>query len=104
MLFVQHFTHIILSEGYKFFSDVSEVCIKHRISILKKTKVGSRVSLVAQWFRICLPMQETWVQSLDQEGYLEKEVATTPVLLLGKSHGQRSLAGNSLWVSEVRHN
>ena len=32
--------------------------------------------LVAQWSRIRLPMQETWVQSLGQEDPLEKEMAT----------------------------
>ena len=26
--------------------------------------------------RICLPMQETWVGSLGQEGHLEKEMTT----------------------------
>ena len=26
-----------------------------------------RASLVAQWSRICLPMQETWVGSLEKE-------------------------------------
>ena len=50
-------------------------------------------------------MQETPVQSLGQEGSLEKEmVPLTPVLLPGKSHGQRSLAGYSLWGHKgVRH-
>ena len=38
-------------------------------------------------------MQETWTRSLGQEDPLEKGVATTPVLLPGKSRGQRSLAG-----------
>ena len=38
-------------------------------------------------------MQETQVQSLGREYLLEKEMATTPVLLPGKSHGQRSLGG-----------
>ena len=33
-------------------------------------------SLVAQWYKICQPMQEIWVQSLGQEGPLEKEMAT----------------------------
>ena len=42
-------------------------------------------------------MQETWVQFLDQEDPLEKEWQPTPVFLLGESHGQRSLAGYSLW-------
>ena len=37
-------------------------------------------------------MQETQVQSLGWEDPLEKKMAT-PVFLLGKSHGQRSLAG-----------
>ena len=42
-------------------------------------------------------MQETWVQSLGQEDPLEKEMATTPVFLPGKSHGQRSLEDYSPW-------
>ena len=44
----------------------------------------SRVSQVAQWKRICLPMQkmqETWVQSLGWEDPLEKEVATHSIIL-----------------------
>ena len=36
-------------------------------------------------------MQETWVQSLGQEGPLEKAVAThSPVSLPGKTHGLRT--------------
>ena len=31
---------------------------------------------VARWQRICLPVQETWVQTLGQEDSLEKEMAT----------------------------
>ena len=38
-------------------------------------------------------MQETWVQSLDWEDSLEKEMATPPVFLPGEPHGQRSLVG-----------
>ena len=30
---------------------------------------------VAQWERICLPVQETWIQSLSQEDPLEKGMA-----------------------------
>ena len=40
-------------------------------------------------------MRETWVQSLGQEDPLEKEMATTPVLLPEKFHGLRSLVGYS---------
>jgi len=39
--------------------------------------------------------QETQVQSLSQEDPLEEEMATHPVFLPRKSHGQRSLAGYS---------
>ena len=39
-------------------------------------------------------MRETRVQSLDWED-LEKEMASTPVLLPGESHGWRSLIGYS---------
>ena len=34
-----------------------------------------RLFLVPQWWRICLPMQETWVWSLGQENSLEEEMA-----------------------------
>ena len=40
--------------------------------------------------------QETRVLSLGWEDPLEEEMATTPVFLPGKSHGQRSLEGCNL--------
>ena len=36
---------------------------------------------VAQWYRTHLPMQETWVQSLGQEGSLEEETGTHSSIL-----------------------
>ena len=36
---------------------------------------------MAQWYRICPPMQEMWVQSLSQEDALEKEMATNSSIL-----------------------
>ena len=43
-------------------------------------------------------MQETQVQFLGWEDLLEKEILQPiPVFLPGESHGQRSLAGYSLW-------
>ena len=53
-------------------------------------------SLVAQRVKPLPAMREAWVRSLDWEDPLEKEMAT-PVLLPGKSHGQRCLAGYSPW-------
>ena len=41
-------------------------------------------------------MLENWVQSVDQDDPLEKEMAT-PIFLPGESHGQRSLEGYSPW-------
>ena len=38
-------------------------------------------SLVAQWYRTCLPMQDTWVQSLVRKDLLEKEMATHSSIL-----------------------
>ena len=38
-----------------------------------------------------------WIQSLGQEGPLEKEMATHSSILAGKFHGQRSLVGYSPW-------
>ena len=45
---------------------------------------GARASLVAQQQRICLPVQETWVQSLGHEASLEKEMATHSSVLAWK--------------------
>ena len=47
-------------------------------------------SPVAQWWRICLPVQEMWVQSLGWEDPLKKKMATHQYSCLG-SHGQRNL-------------
>ena len=38
-------------------------------------------SLVAQWYRICLPMQEIQVLSLGREDPLEKKMATHSIIL-----------------------
>ena len=49
--------------------------------------VHSGASQVAQWERICLPMQETqetWVPSLSQEDSLEEETATHSGILAWK--------------------
>ena len=52
---------------------------------------------MAQTVKHLRAMRETPVQSLGWEDPLEKEMATTPVLLPGKSHGWRSLVGYSPW-------
>ena len=54
-------------------------------------------NLVAQTVKSLLATWETRVQSLGWEDPLEKEMASIPVFLPGKSHGQRSLAGYSPW-------
>ena len=54
-----------------------------------------RASLVAQMAKNLPAMQETWVQSLDWEDSVEKEMAAYSSILPRESHGQRSLAGYS---------
>ena len=44
-----------------------------------------------------LSMQETWVRSLGWEDPLEEDMATHSSILAGEFHGQRGLAGHSLW-------
>ena len=43
----------------------------------------------------CASNKETWVRSLGQEDPWRREWQPTPVFLLGKSHGQRSLVDYS---------
>ena len=52
-------------------------------------------SLVAQMINSLPAMQETQVQSLDQEDALEEEMATHSSNLPGEVHGQRKLMGYS---------
>ena len=61
-------------------------------------------SLVAQWYRIQLPMQETQgtrVRSLGGEEALEWAWQSTPGFLPGEPHGQRRLEGYSPWVTKT---
>ena len=74
-----------------------------------RTNRANRAFLVAPTVKILPAMQETRVQSLDQEDPLEEDMAThssipawripmpTPVFLPGESHGQRTLVGYSPW-------
>ena len=52
---------------------------------------------MAQMVKNLTAVQEIWVQSLGREDPLEKGMASTPVFLPGKFHGQRSLVGYSSW-------
>ena len=47
-------------------------------------------SQMAQWLKICLPMQEMWVPSLGREDPLEEEMATHSSILaweIPQGHG-----------------
>ena len=52
---------------------------------------------MAQWVKISLAVQETWVQSLGQENPWRRAWQPTLVFLPGESHGQKSLVGYSPW-------
>ena len=54
-------------------------------------------SLVVQMVKNLPAMQETQLRSLCWEDPLEKEMATTPVLLPGESHGQKILVAYTPW-------
>ena len=49
-------------------------------------------------------MQEMWVGSLGWKDPWRRKWQPTPVFLLGKSHGQRSLAGYMTWSCKVGYN
>ena len=61
---------------------------------------------MAQWYRICLPMQETRVPSLGREDSLEKEMATRSSILAWKipwteePGGLQSMGSQELDVTE----
>ena len=73
--------------------------MSHRMAIASLTEY-KQASQVAQWKRVCLPLQETqetWVRSLNRKIPWKEKWQLTPVFWPGKSHGQRSLMGYSPW-------
>ena len=52
---------------------------------------------MAQTVKRLSTMRETWVRAAGWEDPLEEEMAIHSSTLPGKSHGQRSLVGYSLW-------
>ena len=59
-----------------------------------------RASLVAQTVKNLPARQEIWVESWVTEIPWRREGLPTPVFLPCDFHGQRSLAGYSLWVTQ----
>ena len=60
---------------------------------------------MAQWKRILLPMQETWVGSLGQGDPLEKELATHSSILAWEIPWPEEPGGlQSMESQRVRHN
>ena len=70
----------------------SKLCQRIELTRTLNSQVASRV---AQRVKNLPAMQEMWVQSLGQEDPWRREWQPISVSLLGKSHGQRSLAGHS---------
>ena len=61
-------------------------------------------SLVAKWYRICLPMQEMWIQSLGQEDPLEEGMATHSSILAWRIPWTEEPGGlQSMGSQRVRH-
>ena len=71
--------------------------IRLSLSMIKARFLFLGVSPVAQWYRIHLSRQQTWVRSLDWEDPLEKEMAIQSSTPAWKTPGQRSLADYSPW-------
>ena len=63
----------------------------------KRWMFSSLTSLVAQRVKHLSTMRETWVRSLGRKIPWRRKWQSTPVLLPGKSHGQRSQVGYSPW-------
>ena len=60
---------------------------------------------VAQWLRICLPMQEIQVQSLGQEDPLEEEMATHHSILAWRMQWAEEPGGlQSMGSQRIRYN
>ena len=79
----------------------------HMLDAFKITFVHSNcgASWVAQWSRVHLPVQETWVRSLGQEDPLEKEMATHSSILAWRIPWTEEPGElQSMGSQKVRHN
>ena len=70
------------------------------MSDLENTSVSNGASLVAQMVKHLPAMRETWVQSLDQEDPLEKEMATHSSTLAWKIPWMEEPGGLQSMVSQ----
>ena len=52
---------------------------------------------MAQWYRICLPLQEMWVQTLGWEDPLEEDMATHSSILAWRIPRSEEAGGYSPW-------
>ena len=78
-------------------------CERSRIQILDKP-TSFWIFQVAQWQRICLPMQKTEVQSLGGEDLLEEEMATHSRILAWRIPWTREPEGlQSMGSHRVKH-
>jgi len=60
---------------------------------------------VAQWYRILLPIQEMWVQSVGQEDLLEEEMATHSSIFAWKIPWTEEPGGYNPWGHKrIGHN
>ena len=67
--------------------------------------ISKQASQVAQWWRICLPVQTMWFWSLGWEYPLEEKMADHSTIPACKTRGQKNLVGyNPYSCKRVRHN
>ena len=85
------------SSTHWIFMNLTYVYLTKRQVRTKKRFVPITTSLVAQTVKRLSTMWETRVRSLGQKVPWRRKWQSTPVLLPGKSHGQRSLVGYSPW-------
>ena len=63
--------------------------------------IWGKNSFVVQLVKNLPTIQETWVDPWVRKIPLRRKWQPNPVFLPGKSYGQRSLVGYSLWVARV---
>ena len=91
----------VLSNVYKIISIIPYYDVYNMYSIIHYIIDVNGTSLVAQMVKNLPEMQETLVWSLGSGGS-SKEGNDNPLQYPGEFHGQKTLAGYSLWVARSR--
>ena len=98
-----HLLYLLNWQAYSLLPELPRNPISEKEDCISAPPRGTRVFLIAQMVKNPPVMKDTWINSLGQEGPLDREMATHFSILAWKTHGWRSLMGYIIGLQRVRY-